>query len=95
MFGAHSLSDVNLNTTHIADPSIQAGAWAAVINVDITVCPCPPHSTVTLVPIHHILQQTYTLYTSHTDGLKSYIIQCMNNYTVNGAMFECENLAIT
>jgi len=57
-----SISDVNINTTHIADPSIQAGAWAAVINVDITVCSCPPHSTVTLVPIHHTLEKTATNY---------------------------------
>ena len=41
----------------MAEPSIQAGGWGAVINVDITVCSCPPHSTVTLVPIHHILKQ--------------------------------------
>jgi len=55
-----SISDVNINTTHIAYPSIQARVWAAVINVDITVCPYPPRSTVTLVPIHHILKQKCT-----------------------------------
>ena len=62
----------NINATHMAEPSIQAGAWAAVINVDITVCPCPPHSTVTLVPIHHILEQICTHDTQdiYTDELK-------------------------
>jgi len=60
LYVACSISDVNINTTHIAYPSIQAGVWAAVINVDITVCPYPPHSTVTLVPIHHILKQICT-----------------------------------
>ena len=59
----------NINATHMAEPSIQAGAWAAVINVYITVFPCPPHRTVTLVPIHHILEQTLCIHTTITYGV--------------------------
>jgi len=74
-------SDVSINTTHMAEPSIQAGAWGAVINVDITVCPCPPHNTVTLVPIHHILKNKHPNTTKYTDSLKAHTR--VHEYTIN------------
>lgn len=59
----------------MAEPSIQAGGWGAVINVDITVCPRPSRSTVTLVAIHHILEQTCT----HMRYLQNLIRNCNDN----------------
>ena len=48
--------NVNAYTTHVAGPSIQAGVGVAVINVYITVSPCPPMNTVTSVIIYQVLR---------------------------------------
>ena len=45
----------------MTDSSVLAGVGRAVINVDITVCPCPPHGTATSVPIDQVLEETYAI----------------------------------
>jgi len=48
--------NVNAYTTHVAGPSIKAGVGVAVINVYVTVSPCPPTNTVTLVIVYQVLR---------------------------------------
>ena len=45
----------------MTDSSVLAGVGRAVINVDVTVCPCPPHGTATSVPIDQVLEETNTI----------------------------------
>ena len=50
-----------LRMTHMTDSSVLARVGRAVINVDVTVCPCPPHGTATSVPIDQVLEETNTI----------------------------------
>ena len=75
----------------MTDSSVLAGVGRTVINVDVTVCPCPPHGTATSVPINQVLEETNTIlhslvYTHWSLAPLQFMHSCMLSHMASGSV---------